>query len=131
MNSLVVDTSALLSLYLAESTAGFVQQQFGRADRLLMSTINLGEALMVLRQRRPGDASLTQKLLAEPIDFIAVDSAHAVIAADARHRYPLNLGDCFAYALAKTRNLPLLTLDRDFRSTDIPVILPTAPSTAP
>ena len=36
----------------------------------------------------------------------------------------INLGDCFAYALAVTENLPLLTLDSDFRAVDIPVILP-------
>ena len=46
------------------------------------------------------------------------------MAAAARLRYPFNLGDCFAYALAKEQNEPLLTLDRDFRRADIPVILP-------
>lgn len=38
--------------------------------------------------------------------------------------FPLKLGDCFAYALAKTENCPLLTLDRDFRATDIAALLP-------
>ena len=49
---------------------------------------------------------------------------HAEIAASARLRYPLNLGDCFAYALAKDEACPLLTLDRDFRKTDLAVIMP-------
>lgn len=31
----------------------------------------------------------------------------------------LNFGDCFAYALAKTRNAPLLYAGDDFRATDI------------
>ncbi len=31
----------------------------------------------------------------------------------------LNFGDCFAYALAKTRNLPLLFKGDDFIHTDI------------
>ncbi|TGP16848.1 type II toxin-antitoxin system VapC family toxin, partial [Mesorhizobium sp. M1D.F.Ca.ET.231.01.1.1] len=35
------------------------------------------------------------------------------------HRAALNMGDCFAYALAKTRNLPLLFKGDDFNHTDI------------
>ncbi|MEP9396653.1 type II toxin-antitoxin system VapC family toxin [Mesorhizobium sp. KR2-14] len=31
----------------------------------------------------------------------------------------LNMGDCFSYALAKTRNLPLLFKGDDFIHTDI------------
>ncbi len=38
----------------------------------------------------------------------------------------LNLGDCFAYALAKTMDLKLLTLDLDFRAVDVPLVLPGA-----
>ena len=52
--------------------------------------------------------------------------SHAEIAARARLRYPLNLGDCFAYALAKDEDQALLTLDRDFRRSDLKVILPRA-----
>ncbi len=35
------------------------------------------------------------------------------------HRAKLNLGDCFAYALAKEMNEPLLFKGRDFAHTDI------------
>ena len=48
----------------------------------------------------------------------------AETAALARPRYALNLGDCFAYALAKQEDCPLLTLDRDFRRTDVKAITP-------
>ena len=36
-----------------------------------------------------------------------------------RHSAALNLADCFAYALAKSRNLPLLFKGADFSKTDI------------
>ena len=36
----------------------------------------------------------------------------------------IQLGDCFAYALARDEDCPLLTLDRDFRRTDITIIVP-------
>ena len=38
--------------------------------------------------------------------------------------FPLNLGDCFAYALAVAQDSPILTLDADFRAVDRPVIRP-------
>jgi uncharacterized protein with PIN domain len=52
------------------------------------------------------------------------DAEHARQAARARNRFPINLGDCFAYALAVQRGAPLLTLDRGFRKTDLTLILP-------
>ena len=36
-----------------------------------------------------------------------------------RHRAGLNLGDCFAYALAKEKGEPLLFKGNDFRKTDV------------
>ena len=52
---------------------------------------------------------------------------HAAIAADAALRYgkgsghkaQLNFGDCFSYAVAKHRDLPLLFVGDDFTHTDI------------
>ncbi len=125
---LILDTSALIALYLGEPTATWINEQMTAADRLLMSSVNLTESLIILRQRVPeqGDA-LAQRLLASSIEFIPPDTTQATVAARARLQYPLNLGDCFAYALAKTQNLPLLTLDRDFRATDVSVILPPQP----
>jgi ribonuclease VapC len=55
-----------------------------------------------------------------------VTFTEALIAADAyrrfgkgHHRARLNYGDCFAYALAKSLDLPLLFKGDDFRHTDV------------
>lgn len=78
-----------------------------------------------LRDRRPPDLDLLEaKILNSGINFVAPDVEQASLAAQARLRYPLNLGDCFAYALAKTRRFRLLTLDTDFRATDIQIVCP-------
>jgi ribonuclease VapC len=45
--------------------------------------------------------------------------AHIRFGRGSGHAADLNLGDCFAYALAKTRNLPLLFKGDDFIHTDI------------
>ena len=68
--------------------------------------------------------TLETQLLTSGIRFVAPDESQAQLAAKARLRFPLNLGDCFAYALARAEQCPILTLDQDFRALDIPVILP-------
>lgn len=40
------------------------------------------------------------------------------------HPAQLNMGDCFAYACARTHNVPLLFVGDDFSRTDIPSALP-------
>jgi ribonuclease VapC len=122
----VIDTSALLAVFLEEPHAEWVAERFTEhAGELRMSTVNLTETLIRLRDRRPESVDEIEELLLEGgIRFIAPDAGQAKIAAEARFRYPLNLGDCFAYALASTQGGPILTLDLDFRSVDVEVLLP-------
>ena len=71
------------------------------------------------------DASLA--FLNEPwVTVEPVDTAQAAVAAQAYRTYGkghhpagLNLGDVFAYALARVRGLPLLFKGDDFSRTDI------------
>ena len=123
---MIVDSSLLLSILFAEPTAPWAEAQLSaHAGELMMSTVNLTEVLIRLRDRRPDNlAQLENQLLNSGIRFVAPDVEQARLAAEARLKFPLNLGDCFAYALAKTSNLSLLTLDQDFRSADVPVVLP-------
>ena len=62
------------------------------------------------------------------LQIVAVDSEQTEIARPAwrkygrgRHPGDLNLGDCFAYALAKFAGEPLLAKGTDFAATDIEV----------
>lgn len=55
------------------------------------------------------------ELLYNGIRFVAPDVEQSRIAAAARIKFSLNLGDCFAYALASQEDCPILTLDKDFR----------------
>jgi ribonuclease VapC len=90
-----------------------------------MSTVNLAEVLILCEDRQPQLAhEMKDMLLSSSIRFVPPTVEHAALAAEARIRYPLNLGDCFAYALAKEQDVPVLTLDTDFRKTDLAVLLP-------
>ncbi len=123
---MVVDTSVILAILFAERNAEWaVERLVENQGDLEMSTVNLTEVLILLRDRQPGLADeLEARVLCSGIRFVAPDVEQAHIAARARLRYPLNLGDCFAYALAVTEDCPLLAMDRDFRAVDRPVLTP-------
>lgn len=123
---MVVDTSAILAVLFDEPHAAWVADRLNEhAGSLAMCTVNLTEALILIQARQPRLAEdLEHRLITAGIRFVAPDPAQARIAAKARLRFPLNLGDCFAYALAVTEGQVLLTLDRDFRQVDHPVLLP-------
>jgi uncharacterized protein with PIN domain len=90
-----------------------------------MSTVNLTETLIRIRDQQPQNYEVVEReLLASGIRFVPPDVEQAKIAAEARLRYPLNLGDCFVYALAVVEDCPILTRDGDFRAVDRPVVLP-------
>ncbi len=72
------------------------------------------------------DKTLEETLSILAISTHAVDLQQGIFAREAfirfgrgRHPAALNFGDCFAYALAKTRDEPLLFKGDDFAKTDI------------
>jgi ribonuclease VapC len=123
---MVIDTSALLAVLFAEEHGRWAQERLDEhIGDLSMSTVNLAELLIRLRDRQPAlFDTLEAEILASGIRFVPPDVEQARIAAAARLRLPLNLGDCFAYALAKVEACPILAVDADFRAVDAPLLLP-------
>lgn len=129
MNSgkpIVIDASAILAICFAEPSTQWVAEQLRiHAGGLLMSTVNAGEVMMTIRNRRFAETlELERQLLESGIRFVPVTIEHARRAAEARNQFPLNLGDCFAYALAAAEGCSILTLDEDFQRCDRPLIIP-------
>ncbi len=124
---MVIDTSVLLAIFFGETHADWAAEKLAQNHGAsLMSTVNLTETLIILRDRQPARYSqLEAQVMGGGIRFVAPDVEQARRAAKARLKYPLNLGDCFAYALAHTKGVGIITLDSDFRSVDVPVVLPT------
>lgn len=123
---MIVDSSILLAILFEEPNCAWAEERLmERTGTLCMSTVNLTEVLIRLRDRKPADfAELEDQLLHCGIEYVPPDLEQARIVAEARLRIPLNLGDCFAYALARVRNQGIMTLDADFRALDVPVLLP-------
>ena len=83
---------------------------------------------MVLESRNGVDAgrALDELLVEAGVELVAVTQEQADAARRAWRRFgkgnhpaALNFGDCFAYALAKTSDEPLLFKGVDFAQTDI------------
>ncbi|HEY2191868.1 MAG TPA: type II toxin-antitoxin system VapC family toxin [Actinomycetospora sp.] len=129
---MIVETSAVVAVVLGEPDAErFVEALTVPALRLI-SAANLVEAGIVVEARQGPDAARDLAYLLEEvaIDVEPVDAAQARLAVDAwrrfgkgRHPAGLNLGDCFAYALARHRGEPLLFKGNDFTQTDVASVL--------
>jgi ribonuclease VapC len=123
---MVIDTSALLAMLFNEPQGTWVAEQLRlNRGRLMMSTVNLAETVIRMRSVLGGAATAAEAdLYKGDVQFVPPTVEHARQAAMARGRFPLNLGDCFAYALSAAENCPILTLDDDFRRCDRPLVMP-------
>lgn len=125
---MVLDTSAVIAVLQDEATAADFVDLLVEAERLYFSTANLLEAAIV-SQARYGDAGereLDVLLHRLAVEITPVTERHVEIARSAyrrfgkgRHSAGLNYGDCFAYALARALDEPLLYVGEDFSRTDV------------
>jgi ribonuclease VapC len=126
---IAVDTSALIAIAQTERQGDACLSALARTDEVLISAGTLAEALVVAARR--GIAAEMASLL-EKYQFTVVPvtaaSARRVAEAYARwgrgvHAAGLNLGDCFAYVVAKEHSCPLLFVGNDFSQTDLQSVL--------
>jgi ribonuclease VapC len=139
---MVIDSSAIVAILLNEADAADIAQAIESNSQRLLSAANLLEASIVIENRKgeAGGRELDLLIYRAAIEIVAVDQEQAELARIAwrrfgkgRHLAGLNYGDCFAYALARTRQLPLLFQGDDFSRTDIDIVpllsAPTRPET--
>ncbi len=125
---MIIDTSAVLAILFAEGDAVRFADAIAGAGHRAMSAANFLEAGVVVdNQLGPAAGRQLDALLARAeVEVVPVTRAQAEIARQAyldygkgNHPARLNFGDCFAYALAKSANRPLLYKGDDFSRTDI------------
>ena len=132
---MIIDSSAVVAIIMAEPEAdGFVEAilstpacRLSAASEVELAAVGIRRGLCSIDSLRALIAQLG--LVIEPVTLEQArigQEAYAKYGIGSGHPAKLNFGDCFAYALAKARNLPLLTLDQDFRSTDVSLVLPGA-----
>lgn len=125
---MVIDTSALLAIFMGEPERKRFLALITGAERRLISAANALEAGIVLEAKRGEAAGREFDLFLQraQIEVVAVDFEQVEMARLAWRRYgkgrhpaALNFGDCFAYALAKISGEPLLAKGDDFSQTDL------------
>jgi ribonuclease VapC len=125
---MIVDASAVLAVLLREEDAASFARAIENADVLRMSVVNYVEAAVRIDGFRSYESSrdFDDFMRVTGIELHDVTSELAEAARLAyreygrrNHEASLNLGDCFAYALAKATGEPLLFKGADFAKTDV------------
>ncbi|MGQ0623886.1 MAG: type II toxin-antitoxin system VapC family toxin [Sporichthyaceae bacterium] len=130
---MVIDTSALLAVLLAEPEAPRFAAAIAADPRRLVSVASALELTMVVEARHGAAGGREFELLLHRIKAatVPVSADQLTVAQDAwrrfgkgRHPASLNYGDCFSYGLARYSGEPLLYKGEDFTKTDIHAVLP-------
>ncbi len=124
---IVVDASAILSIVLKEADAEVFETALIAAGEGIMSPVNYWEVLVRAWSEfgAPGHEAAKGVMDRLCVTVQDITSADAEAAAKAFQRFgkgtggKLNLGDCFAYALAHREGEGLLFKGDDFPKTDV------------
>jgi ribonuclease VapC len=125
---MVIDTSALFAIAANEPERETFIELIEADGTVFCSAVTYVESVMVLtgRSKRLARARIDELLRLFGIEIVPISQALTDAAVDAfdrfgkgRHHARLNLADCFSYALAKSRELPLLFKGEDFSNTDL------------
>ncbi|MFO1159928.1 MAG: type II toxin-antitoxin system VapC family toxin [Reyranellaceae bacterium] len=124
----MVDSSALVAVLRDEPDQRVLIDTIVDFGGPCISTATYVETATVMELRWGSAGAREMDALIDDVGIAMVpfDQAQAKAAREAfrrygkgRHRAALNFGDCFAYALAKTLDAPLLFIGNDFTLTDI------------
>jgi ribonuclease VapC len=130
---MVIDTSALMAILQDEPERRALNEAIEAADSRAMSVATFVEVSIVIESRYGTDGLRDLDLFLDRagIELVSVDVEQGKVARDAfsrfgkgRHPAGLNLGDCFAYALARVLGEPLLYRGDDFSRTDVITFVP-------
>lgn len=124
---IVVDASALVAILLEEPEAQTFRELLLLNPGARLSPVGYWEAATRLRSLRGERGVVELDVVVDGLglaitpatDVTARLASEAERAFGKRSAARLNLGDCFAYALAKELNAPLLYKGEDFARTDI------------
>jgi ribonuclease VapC len=127
-----VDASAIVAILTREPDADALANRLELATQPITSAIAVFEAAASLCRKRHASIEEAQTDIADFLHTarvelvpIAADEASFALSAFSRygkgrgHPAQLNMGDCFAYAVAKTHATTLLFKSDDFSKTDI------------
>jgi ribonuclease VapC len=132
---IVIDSSAIIAIFRQEDDARDIAERIASDEEPIISAANVVEMSIVLRGLRKIAPDKAERWLDDLVKAAGIRiepvtpdqarlarSAHLRFGKGSGHRAALNYGDCFAYAMAKAMNAPLLCKGNDFPLTDIGVV---------
>jgi ribonuclease VapC len=128
---MVIDASAIVAILTGEPQGRQFIEAIEAADSRRLSVATFVEASIIIESRMGADGlrDLDRFIAVSGVEIAPVDREQGEIArlvysrfGKGRHRAGLNYGDCFAYALAKSRGEPLLCTGDDFVHTDLALV---------
>jgi ribonuclease VapC len=126
-----VDASAIVAILIEEEDATALTRRLEQSAQAFTSPVAIYEAVLGVARVRNVPIPAAVTILDRFIEQAAVRvmsitpeiGRDAVLACErygrGRHPAALNMGDCFAYACARTLDLPLLYKGNDFPHTDL------------
>jgi ribonuclease VapC len=127
-----IDASAIIAILTREPDADDLIDRLEDAIRPITSAIAIFEATLGLCRKRHASVEETQADVADflrtaRVEVVQIGENEASLALSAFARYgkgrghpaQLNMGDCFAYAVARNHRTTLLFKGNDFTKTDI------------
>jgi ribonuclease VapC len=130
---MVIDSSAIVAILFDEPERDGFARLIEDAGSRLVSVVSRVETAFVVEGRKgnAGRERLDRFFRLTGAEIVSATPEQAELAVEAfrrfgkgRHPAALNIGDCFAYALAKTTGEPLLFKGGDFARTDIVPAMP-------
>ena len=127
---MIVDSSTIIAVLRDEPDAAAIVEALQRAPIRRVSAVTYVEAAVVadnnrnpVLSRRFDDLIRDAHMLVETVTVRQAEIARQAYRdfGKGRHKAGLNFGDCFAYALAKEMDEPLLFKGDDFAHTDVEV----------
>ena len=125
---MILDSSAIVAILRVEPEADDFIRVVASAANCRVSAVNYVEAAVVIdgkknpiTSRRFDDFFRISRITVEPVTPRTAEIARAAYRdfGKGNHKAGLNFGDCFAYALAKEMDEPLLFKGTDFGHTDV------------
>jgi len=128
-----VDASALVAMITGEPDAPVLADALDGSAAVFTSPIAIFEAVLGVRRVRNSTLAEAQADVDSVLDAAGIEvvpihptiangalEAFALYGKGRGHPAQLNMGDCFAYAMAKSRGAALLFKGDDFAHTDFP-----------
>ena len=120
-DKIVFDASAILALLKMEQGHEIVAENL---DRAIVSSVNFSEVVTVLARKGFGQEEVVRSLKETFLNIEEFDTEQAIVSAqidESTKAHRLSFGDRACLALAKSRNLPVLTADKIWQELDLGV----------